>query len=171
MPAIRAAVPRRILLLAEWADPEMHRVGFDLTYGWDSYDRLKAVWQGAPASTFISRADGHRTLPPGAMRMRFTTNHDKTAWDDPPTTIFGRGAGTRAAFVAVALLPGRPLLYNGQEVESPQKLGLFEREAIAWNQPGAAAARASTQGRGAGAGEPGADRGDFGRSRPTLPTM
>ena len=143
VPAIRAAVPRRILLLAEWADPEMHRVGFDLTYGWDSYDRLKAVWQGAPASTFISSVlTDIRTLPPGAMRMRFSTNHDKTAWDDPPTTIFGRGAGTRAAFVAVALLPGRPLLYNGQEVESPQKLGLFEREAIAWNQPGAAAARA-----------------------------
>ena len=142
VPAIRAAVPRRILLLAEWADPEMHRVGFDLTYGWDSYDRLKAVWHGAPASTFISSVlRDMRTLPPGGMRMRFTTNHDKTAWDDPPTTIFGRGAGTRAAFVAVALLPGRPLLYNGQEVESPQKLGLFEREAIAWNQPGAGAAR------------------------------
>ena len=42
----------------------------------------------------------------------------------------------------MALLPGRPLLYNGQEVESPQKLGLFEREPIAWNQPGAAEARA-----------------------------
>jgi alpha-amylase len=141
--AMRAAVPRRILLLAEWADPEMHRVGFDLTYGWDSYDRLKAVWQGAPASTFISSVlTDMRTLPPGGMRMRFTTNHDKTAWDDPPTTIFGRGAGARVAFVAVALLPGRPLLYNGQEVESPQKLGLFEREPIAWNQPGAVAARA-----------------------------
>ena len=143
VPAIRAAVPRRLLLLAEWADPEMHRVGFDLTYGWDSYDRLKAVWQGAPASTFVSSAlTDMQALPAGALRMRFTTNHDKTAWDDPPTTIFGRGAGTRAAFVAVALLPGRPLLYNGQEVESPQKLGLFEREAIAWHQPGAAAARA-----------------------------
>jgi glycosidase len=143
IPAIRAAVPWPILLLAEWADPDMHRAGFDLTYGWDSYDRLKAVWQGAPASTFIASVlTDMQALPPGAMRMRFTTNHDKTAWDDPPTTIFGRGAGTRAAFVAVALLPGRPLLYNGQEVESPQKLGLFEREAIAWNQPGAAAARA-----------------------------
>ena len=51
VPALRAAVPRRILLLAEWGDLEMHRLGFDLTYAWDSYDRLKAVWQGAPAST------------------------------------------------------------------------------------------------------------------------
>jgi glycosidase len=73
--------------------------------------------------------------------MRFTTNHDKTAWDDPPVAIFGRGAGARAAFVVAALLPGRPLLYNGQEVESPQKLGLFEREPVAWSQAGAARTR------------------------------
>jgi glycosidase len=143
VPALRASAPRPILLLAEWGDPEMHRAGFDLTYAWDSYDRLKAVWQGSPASGFIkAEIADMQAMPTGGMRMRFTTNHDKTAWDNPPVTIFGRGAGARAAFVAVALLPGRPLLYNGQEVESPQKLGLFEREAVAWKQPGADQARA-----------------------------
>jgi glycosidase len=143
VPALRGAVPRRILLLAEWGDLEMHRTGYDLTYGWDSYSRLKAVWKGAPASGFVQgELTDLRAMPPGGMRMRFTTNHDETAWDNPPVTIFGRGAGARAAFIAMALLPGRPLLYNGQEVESPQKLGLFERQPIAWNQPGAAKARA-----------------------------
>ena len=81
-------------------------------------------------------------MPPGGMRLRFTTNHDETAWDNPPVTRFGGAAGARAAFVAMALLPGRPLIYDGQEVESPQKLGLFERDPIAWNQPHAAEARA-----------------------------
>jgi alpha-amylase len=143
VPAVRGAVPRRILLLAEWGDLEMNRVGFDLTYAWDSYKRLKAVWKGAPASTFVQgELPDMKAMPPGGMRMRFTTNHDETAWDNPPVTIFGRGAGARAAFVAMALLPGRPLLYNGQEVESPQKLALFERDTIRWNQPGAAEARA-----------------------------
>jgi glycosidase len=143
VPALRAAVPRRILLLAEWDDLELHRLGFDLTYAWGSYDRLKAVWKGAPASSFVEgELPDMKAMPKGGMRMRFTTNHDKTAWDDPPTTIFGRGAGTRAAFVAVALLPGRPLLYNGQEVESPQKLPLFERDTIQWDQPQAKEARA-----------------------------
>ena len=46
-----------------------------------------------------------------------------------------RSQGARAAFVATALLPGAPLLYNGQEVESPQKLPLFERQTVAWGQP------------------------------------
>jgi len=143
VPAIRGSVPRRILLLAEWGDLEMHRLGFDLTYAWDSYDRLKAVWEGAPASSFVKgELADMKAMPQGGMRMRFTTNHDKTAWEDPPGKIFGRGAGARAAFVAAALLPGRPLLYNGQEVESPQKLGLFESQPIVWNQNGADEARA-----------------------------
>jgi hypothetical protein len=76
------------------------------------------------------------------MRLRFTTNHDETAWDNPPVKRFTSAAGARAAFVAMAFLPGRPLIYNGQEVESPQKLGLFERQPVAWSQPHAARARA-----------------------------
>jgi glycosidase len=143
VPALRSAVPRRILLLAEWGDLEMHRSGFDLTYAWDSHDRLKAVWQGASASTFVEgELPDMKAMPPGGMRMRFSTNHDKTAWEDPPVKVFRGSAGARAAFVAVALLPGRPLLYNGQEIESPQKLGLFEDQAIDWKRSGADSARA-----------------------------
>jgi glycosidase len=142
VPALRAAVPRPILLLAEWGDLEMHRFGFDLTYGWDSYKRLKAVWGGEPASTFVlGELKDMQAMPPGGMRMRFTTNHDETAWDQPPLKLFGGVAGARAAFIAIALLPGRPLLYNGQDIESPQQLALFEREPISWNTPGAAKAR------------------------------
>jgi glycosidase len=143
VPALRSAVPRPILLLAEWGDLNMHRLGFDLTYGWDTYNRVRGVWAGAPASVFVrNELADMQAMPPGGMRMRFTTNHDETAWTNPPVTLFGGPAAARAAFVAVALLPGRPLIYDGQEVESPQKLGLFEREAIAWDQPDAAAARA-----------------------------
>jgi hypothetical protein len=121
----------------------MHRLGFDLTYGWDAYGRLKAVWRGAPAATFAREELAVvAAIPPGGMRLRFTTNHDETAWDKPAVTLFGGAAGARAAFVAMALLPGRPMLYNGQDVESPQQLGLFVREPVEWDQPGADAARA-----------------------------
>ena len=141
-PALRGSVPRPILLLAEADDLDMHRVGFDLTYGWDGYERLKAVWGGEPASSFIqAELEDLRAMPAGGGRMRFTTNHDETAWDQPPIGLFGGSAGARAAFVALALLPGRPLLYNGQEVEDPRKLRLFERDPIAWNRPGGRQAR------------------------------
>jgi hypothetical protein len=121
----------------------MHTVGFDLTYAWGAYARLKATWRGVPADSVVAgELPDMRAMPAGGMRMRFTTNHDETAWDNPPVILFDGSAGARAAFVAEALLPGRPLLYDGQEVESPQKLGLFVKEAIDWNQPHADAARA-----------------------------
>jgi glycosidase len=143
LPALRASVPRRILLLAEWGDMELHRLGYDLTYGWDSYSRLKEVWKGRTASTFVQGelADMAK-MPPGGMRLRFTTNHDETSWDVPAVTLFQGSSGARAAFLAMTMLPGRPLLYNGQEVESPQVLNLFERQPVAWNQPHADSARA-----------------------------
>ncbi|MGH7580280.1 MAG: alpha-amylase family glycosyl hydrolase, partial [Gemmatimonadales bacterium] len=141
-PALRGSVPRPILLLAEWGDLEMHRVGFDLTYGWDGYRRLKEVWGGKPASAFVeAELEDLRATPAGGGRMRFTTNHDETAWDQPPPTLFGGSPGARAAIAALALLPGRPLLYNGQEVEDPKRLRLFERDPIAWDRPGGDQAR------------------------------
>lgn len=140
VPELRAVKP--ILLLAEWDDPKMYDLGFDLTYAWPTYHRLKEVWKGGPASAFVEAELAEiRSTPAVAMRMRFTTNHDETAWDQPPVALFGGPAGARAAFVAMALLPGPPLLYNGQEVESPQKLPLFEKEAISWDRPGADEAR------------------------------
>lgn len=140
IPQLRAVKP--ILLLAEWGEPKMHELGFDLTYGWDSYARLKAVWKGAAADSFVvNEVTDMRSLPRGGRRLRFTTNHDETAWDQPPITLFGGASGAHAAFVAMALLPGVPLIYDGQEVESPQKLGLFEKEPIAWDQPNAMESR------------------------------
>ena len=142
VPALRASVPRRILLLAEWGDMEMHRVGYDLTYGWDGYSRLKAVWKGDPASSFVGQVMGEEdSMPAGGMRLRFVTNHDETSWDQPPVTLFGGSAGARAAFVAMTLLPGRPLMYNGQEVESPQVLNLFEHVPVKWTQANAEESR------------------------------
>lgn len=140
---LRATVKRPLLMLAEADGLDMHRAGFDLTYAWGSYARLKQVWKSVPADSFVAgELPDMAAMPTGGMRMRFTTNHDETAWDNPPVILFGGSAGARAAYVAMALLPGRPLLYDGQEVESPQKLGLFVKEAIRWNQPHAAAARA-----------------------------
>lgn len=140
--ALRGAVSKPILLLAEWGDPRMHRLGFDLIYAWDSYSRLKEVWRGAPAAEYVRREIADlEALRPGGGKLRFTTNHDETAWDNPPVALFGGPAGARAAFTATALMPGRPMLYNGQEIEHPVKLRLFERDPIDWGQPDAEPAR------------------------------
>lgn len=140
IPELRSIKP--LLLLAEWDDVWLHEVGFDLTYPWGSYHRLKQVWEGHSAVEFVGEeVEELARFPEGHYKMRMTTNHDETAWDEPPVALFGGVAGARAAFVAMALLPGPPLLYNGQEVESPQELPLFEREPVDWDQPNADDAR------------------------------
>src|SRR5205085_3036626 len=126
---LRATKP--ILMLAEAGDPKMHSDGFDLTYCWSAYGQLKDVWnKGKSAAAWVAlQVSDVASLPSGGRRLRFTTNHDETASDQPPVTLFGDSRGARAAFVAMILLPGVPLLYNGEEVESPQKLTLFEKQA------------------------------------------
>ena len=99
MPALRAAVRRPILLLAEWGDLEMHRVGFDLTYGWDGYKRLKAVWAGEPASSFVKAEMAD-------MQGHASGRHADALHDQPRRDCLGRLRRSRCSVEARAR--GRP---------------------------------------------------------------
>ncbi|MDX1531043.1 MAG: alpha-amylase family glycosyl hydrolase [Rhodothermales bacterium] len=124
-----------VLMLAEGADPALYDVGFDLTYAWDTYAALKEVWDGLPTGQLYEALEAEReAYDPADARLRFTTNHDETAWDAPPVVLFDGLDGARAASVVAITLPGVPLLYNGQEVGSEQRLPLFEQMAIEWDQ-------------------------------------
>lgn len=122
-----------VLMLAEADDPRMHDYGFDLTYGWPFYHKMKEVWEGAPSDSLSKLvASVEAALPEGGQRLRFTTNHDETAWDAPPIELFNGVEGAKAAAVLSVTLPGVPLLYNGQEAGNEVALGLFEKMAIDW---------------------------------------
>jgi glycosidase len=126
---------RPVLMLAEAAEPEMHTVGFDLTYAWPGYGAIKGVWEGEPASRFLTQADTTlEDLPGASQRLRFTTNHDETAWDEPPTEVFGNLEGSKAAFVLATSVPGAPLIYNGQELGVEDTVSFFEATPYDWSQ-------------------------------------
>ncbi|MEM6336289.1 MAG: alpha-amylase family glycosyl hydrolase [Bacteroidota bacterium] len=122
-----------IMMLAESAAPEVHTYGFDLSYAWPFYSELKEVWRGASADrlTGVLGMEENDFLD-WSRRLRFTTNHDETAWDDTPINLFGGTQGARAAATLVTLLPGNPLVYNGQEVGDPDKIPLFEKRTVNW---------------------------------------
>jgi glycosidase len=123
-----------VIMLAEGAAPELHEAGFDITYAWNTYHVLKDIWRGAPVDTLLHIVAAERGVyPPDAGRLRFTTNHDETAWDDTPMGLFDGPAGAQAAAVIAFTLPGVPLIYNGQEVGDPMRLPLFERVPIRWD--------------------------------------
>lgn len=126
---------RKLVLLAEGARPDHFTAGFQLNYAWDFYGSLISVIKnGSPASNlFTANTSETSLLPSGAFKLRFTTNHDETAWNDTPLGLFGGIQGSMAAFVLASYLGGVPLIYNGQEVGCPVKLPFFSKSPIDWS--------------------------------------
>ena len=123
-----------IMMIAEGATPDLHVEAFDLTYAWNSYDILPRLLDGsAPARDLTEALRREKFLyPAGALRMRFTTNHDKNSYDAPAVLRYGVDAA-KAMAVLLHTLPGVPMIYNGQEVGSNKYLSLFEKENIDWS--------------------------------------
>ena len=71
-------------------------------------------------------------MPAGAQKLRFTSNHDKDAWENTPLGFFGGKNASLSAFVITAFMGGVPLIYNGQEVGCPVKLPFFSKYPINW---------------------------------------
>ncbi|RPH37752.1 hypothetical protein EHM92_01875 [bacterium] len=125
-----------VMMLSEGSIPEHHMSAFDITYSWNIYDQLLPILSGKrPASTpdQLLRNE-HLAFPTGALRLRFTTNHDKNYWDAPAVQKFGP-AGLKAATVLVNTLPGVPLIYTGEEVANDRRLSLFEKVNVDWRRP------------------------------------
>ena len=129
--ALRAVKP--VMMLAEGTTPDLHIDAFDLTYAWNTYDILPRILdRSSPARELDEALRREKFLfPAGALRMRFTTNHDKNAYDAPPVIRYGIDGATAMA-VLLHTLPGVPLMYNGQEAGSDRYLSLFEKETIHW---------------------------------------
>jgi len=124
-----------VMMLSEGSIPEHHAKAFDLTYSWNLYDALEPLLKGARPVTLLDQILKNERLqfPTGSLRMRFTTNHDKNAWDAPAVTKFGR-QGLMLATVLANTLPGVPMMYTGEEVANDRKLGLFEKVDVDWSR-------------------------------------
>jgi len=125
-----------VLMLAEAGETEMHTVGFDQSYAWPFYAKLKAVWEeGDPVGELAEQVGTTiDELVPGARRLRFTTNHDESMWDATPPEIFGGIEGSKAAFILAATTPGAPLVYNGQELGIQDTVSFFAAQPYDWDQ-------------------------------------
>jgi glycosidase len=125
-----------VMMISEGALPEHHRKAFDLTYSWNVYDALEPLLARKRPVALLDQILRNEELqfPVGALRMRFTTNHDKNVWDAPAVEKFGV-EGLRLAAVLVNTLPGVPMIYTGEEIPNPQRLSLFERVSVDWSVP------------------------------------
>ncbi|HSP88631.1 MAG TPA: alpha-glucosidase C-terminal domain-containing protein, partial [Ignavibacteriaceae bacterium] len=68
--------------------------------------------------------------PEAAYRMQFTSNHDENTWNGTVYEKYGDGA--EAFAVLIFMIPGMPLIYNGQEAGLSKRLQFFEKDPIEW---------------------------------------
>jgi glycosidase len=125
---------RDVLMLAEGARSDHYQAGFDLTYSWNYYTSLKNVWAGSASSALTTTHQVElAALPSGKGKVRFTTNHDQSAWEASPMTLFNGKNGAIAASVANLFSGGTPLLYTGQEVGKTGTTPFFSNSSINWS--------------------------------------
>jgi len=125
-----------VMMLSEGSIPEHHVRAFDLTYSWNIYDALQPLLDGDRPVALIDQILKNERLqfPTGALRLRFTTNHDKNAWEAPAVNKFG-AEGLKLGTVLVNTLPGVPMIYTGEEAANDRKLSLFEKVNVDWKRP------------------------------------
>jgi glycosidase len=126
---------RELIMLAEGARSNHYTVGFDLMYAWNFYYKLKDIFNGETASSLhTTHVNEYAVVPNGKHRLRYTTNHDESAWEDTPITYFKGINGALAASVTAIFMDGVPLFYTGQEVGRASKLPFFSKSPINWNE-------------------------------------
>jgi glycosidase len=121
-----------VFMLAESEKPKLHEKCFDMTYSWELFDISKKVAAGTFNSMQIRRyfEKENGMYPKDSFRMRFIENHDENSWNGSAIEKYGNAAEMMAVFMSV--IPGMPLVYNGQEACNDKRLDFFEKDAIKW---------------------------------------
>ncbi len=125
---------RKFIYFAEGTRNDHFTAGFQLNFGWQFYGAVKEVFKGQPVSRLLTaHQNEYSSLPAGKHWVRFTTNHDESAWDATPISLFNGIDGALAASVVTIFYGGVPLIYGSQEVGTANKVPFFSKSTINWN--------------------------------------
>ena len=129
-----SAKPRRLIMLAEGANPENFSAGFDLNYAWEFMGAIAEVMKGDARVNKLIQVDEneYKDLERNKFKLRFTTNHDE-ATKASPIKLYGGERASMAAFVATTMLHGGMLIYGSQEVGYPETINFFQYVPVNWN--------------------------------------
>lgn len=133
--ALKLIENRKLILLAEGSKPEQFTAGFQINYAWDFYYNLKQVFNGSRGANtvFTTHLSEYNQIPDGAIKLRYTTNHDESAWEGTPIEFFGGKEGALSASVITLFTSSAPLIYGSQEVGRANKLAFFTKDPIDWS--------------------------------------
>ncbi|TVR88513.1 MAG: alpha-amylase [Saprospirales bacterium] len=130
IPDLRAVKP--VFMLAEWEDPDHHKVGFDMSYAWELHSLMNELARMEAGKTQLLEYWEKETeiFPVDAIRMVFIDNHDENSWNGTIEERMGPNADAMAVFSFT--FPGMPLIYTGQEAALDFRLPFFEKSEVPW---------------------------------------
>jgi alpha-amylase len=132
--SLKSLPNRKYILLAEGAANSNFSAGFDINYSWDFYNSLKSSFTSNTSNSglFNTHKNEYAAISAGKHKLRFTTNHDESAWNNTPINYFNGQEGALCAFVLSTYMGGVPLIYCGQEVGKSNKTPFFSKSTINW---------------------------------------
>src|SRR5882724_9896765 len=109
---------RKLIFLAEGSTAAEISAGFQMNYAWDFYSNLKAVYgqNNSATSIFTTHLSEYNAIPTGAKKLRYTTNHDVSAYEGTPVELYNGIQGALSASVITIFTSAVPLVYSSQEV-------------------------------------------------------
>lgn len=133
--SLKSITTHKLLMLAEGTRADHFNAGFDMTYGFAFYDKLKDIYGNNKTATLINDVNRseYTNAKDESQVVRYITNHDVNSSDGTPLDLFGGKKGSEAAFVVTAYMKGVPMIYDGQEVGTPYRLTFpFTSTKIDW---------------------------------------
>jgi len=133
---LKTITTHKLLLLAEGGRSSNFVAGFDFNFDFRFYGNLRAIYERNKSVKSIDTVNmkDYEGAGPGQGMVRYITNHDVNSSDGTPLDLFGGKKGSMAAFVVVAYMKSVPMIYNGQEVGTPNRIVFpFLRSKIDWS--------------------------------------
>lgn len=121
-----------IFMLAEGDRPSLHTSGFDATYTWEDFHKMKQIAKGErPAFALDSVITKHDTVfTKNAIRMYFTSNHDENSWNKADWLTMPGAVHAPFAVITQTMKRSVPLIYSGQEEPFLDSLKFFVKDTI-----------------------------------------
>ena len=131
----RALRPGELFFLAEAETADLQKDAFDAYYAWRQmhlwYDLAAGKKNAQDLADFYVDYAEETGMPAGTLAMNFISNHDQNSWSGTNTELYGDAL--KQFTVLSFMLPGIPMLYNGDEVGLPKRLEFFEKDPIDWS--------------------------------------
>jgi len=121
-----------IFMLAEADVAWIHDAGFNASYGWDGFAKMKKVARGEASAKLLdtSLMKLEETFVPGAIKMYFTSNHDENSWNKADYETMPGAVHAPFAVLSQTWKNTLPLIYSGQEEPFLDSISFFYKDTI-----------------------------------------